>query len=87
MAISIMSSESCARRMFRLSFTKISNEHFQSKCQEPIFVAQHMRQDHLMQLFQIRHAHQAIVRDEKGKNVGIVTLEDVMEQLVGFFPH
>ena len=34
--------------------TKISNEHFQSKCQEPIFVAHHMRQDHLMQLFQIR---------------------------------
>jgi CBS domain containing-hemolysin-like protein len=66
---------------------KLSNEHFHAKCSEPIIVTHHMRQDHLLQLFQMRRAHQAIVRDNSGRNIGIVTLEDVLEQLVGFFPH
>lgn len=65
----------------------LSNEHFRAKCMAPIFVTQHMRQDHLMQLFQMRGAHQAIVRNQVGQNIGIVTLEDIMKQLVGFLPN
>jgi CBS domain containing-hemolysin-like protein len=65
---------------------ELSNEHFRSRCADPIFVTQNMRQDHLMQLFQMRGAHQAVVRDTCGRNIGIVTLEDILKQLVGFVP-
>jgi CBS domain containing-hemolysin-like protein len=65
---------------------QLSNAHFSAKCDAPIVITQHMRQDHLLQLFQTRRAHQAIVRNDVGRNIGIVTLEDVLEHLVGFFP-
>jgi CBS domain containing-hemolysin-like protein len=63
--------------------TQFSNEAFQRCCRPPIFVAKTLRQDQLMRLFQSCRAHLAIVRDAEGKSIGIVTLEDVLEGLVG----
>ena len=40
-------------------------------------------EDQLMRLFQSCRAHLAIVRDDQGHSLGIVTLEDVLERLVG----
>lgn len=63
--------------------TKFSNEAFEKCSRAPIFVASTLRQDQLLKLFQSCRAHMAVVRDPEGKNLGIVTLEDVFESLVG----
>jgi CBS domain containing-hemolysin-like protein len=46
-------------------------------------VPEMMPLENLLRLFLSRHAHQAIVVDEFGGTVGIVTLENVLEELVG----
>jgi len=33
--------------------------------------------------FRARKLHQAVVLDEKGEVVGLITLEDILEQMVG----
>lgn len=48
-----------------------------------LFVPETMHIDQLLMLFQQRHNQLAIVVDEFGATKGMVTLEDVMEQLVG----
>lgn len=49
----------------------------------PIFVNQMVKADVLMERFQAVHQHLFIVQDNLGRNVGIVTMEDVLEQLFG----
>jgi CBS domain containing-hemolysin-like protein len=46
-------------------------------------VPEMMPLENLLRLFLSRHAHLAIVVDEFGGTVGIVTLENVLEELVG----
>src|SRR5438094_2317527 len=46
-------------------------------------VPEMMALENLLRLFLSKHAHVAIVVDEFGGTVGIVTLEDVLEELVG----
>lgn len=48
-----------------------------------LFVPETMHIDQLLMLFQERHNQLAIVVDEFGATKGMVTLEDVLEQLVG----
>ena len=48
-----------------------------------LYVHEDMRVDDLLQLFLERRAHMAIVKDEFEGTSGLVTLEDVLEQLVG----
>ncbi len=48
-----------------------------------LFVSENMRVDDLLQLFLSRREHIAIVKDEFDGTSGLVTLEDVLEQLVG----
>ena len=50
---------------------------------EPIFVSENERADRLLEKFQAHHQHLFIVRDEKGRNIGIVSMEDVLEELFG----
>jgi len=50
---------------------------------ELIPVPEMMALEKLLSLFLSRHAHLAIVVDEFGGTVGMVTLEDVLEELVG----
>lgn len=51
--------------------------------QEPLIVQHDMLADDLLILFQRRQRHLAIVVDENRKLKGVVTLEDVLEELVG----
>jgi CBS domain containing-hemolysin-like protein len=48
-----------------------------------LFVQNSMTLTALLKDFSARHNHLAIVRNEKGENIGMVTLEDVVEEVVG----
>lgn len=49
----------------------------------PLFVPQAMQLDRLLEIFQLQKNQLAIVLDEYGGTQGMVTLEDVIEELVG----
>lgn len=51
--------------------------------QEAIFVPENMKADIMLPFFQKQRCHLAVVVDEFGGTSGVVTLEDVLEQLVG----
>ncbi len=50
---------------------------------EPYFVPETKRVDELLREFQLTHNHMAIVLDEYGGVSGLVTIEDVLEEIVG----
>ncbi len=50
---------------------------------EPLFVPQSMRLNKLLKTFRDSRNHLAIVVDEYGSTAGVVTLENVLEQIVG----
>jgi len=50
---------------------------------EPIFIPKSMKLDAIMNEFRRSQTHMAVVADEYGGITGIVTMEDVLEQLVG----
>lgn len=56
---------------------------WQTLLREPFFVPENKKNDDLLKEFQHRKSHLAIVVDEFGGTSGIVTLEDVMEEIVG----
>ena len=48
-----------------------------------IFIPESKRLDTLLQDFQLTHNHMAIVVNEYGGIIGLITIEDVIEQIVG----
>ncbi len=54
-----------------------------SVIREPFFIPATMRVDVLMKALRQRSAHMAIVVDEYGGTLGLVTLEDLIEEIVG----
>ena len=50
---------------------------------EPVYIPQTMKLNSIMNQFRLNQTHIAIVADEYGGTMGIVTMEDVLEQLVG----
>ncbi|MDA1337335.1 MAG: hemolysin family protein [bacterium] len=59
------------------------DEVVESFVQEAIYVSENTKADELLPLFQKERYHLAVVQDEFGGTAGVVTLEDVVEQLVG----
>jgi CBS domain containing-hemolysin-like protein len=49
----------------------------------PVFVIPTIRMDELLKTLQKTKSHMAVIADEYGGTMGIVTLEDVLEELVG----
>lgn len=56
---------------------------WQSILREPFFVPENKKLDDLMQEFQTKKVHLAIVVDEYGGTSGVISLEDIIEEIVG----
>ncbi|HEX6068132.1 MAG TPA: hemolysin family protein, partial [Nitrososphaera sp.] len=63
--------------------TKTSYMMLKDVARKPLFVSMEMGINKLMKEFQGRHIHMAVVVDEHGSTQGLVTLEDIIEELVG----
>lgn len=50
---------------------------------EPVYIPKSMRLHDIMNEFRVNQTHMTVVADEYGGIMGIVTMEDVLEQLVG----
>jgi len=69
-----------------LPFLKPSNgprPSLRSMLRTPVFVPESMSVDDLLHEFQRRKVHIAIVLDEYGGTAGLVTIEDLLEEIVG----
>ena len=64
-----------------LSSPKTTN--YMAHVQKPYFVTPSVKIDNLLEGFRKNHTHIAIVRSKDGKLIGMVTVEDVLEELVG----
>jgi putative hemolysin len=54
-----------------------------SLLRDPFFVPENKKLDDLMEEFQVRKVHLAVVVDEYGGTSGLVSLEDIIEEIVG----
>ena len=66
-----------------LSFIDKDNYDWSSKIRKAFFVPENKKINDLLQEFRKSRIHMAIVVDEYGGTSGIVTLEDVLEEIVG----
>ena len=62
---------------------KKENFKWQKLVRPPFFIPESKKIDTLLKDFQEKHVHMAIVVDEYGGTSGLVTLEDVIEEIVG----
>lgn len=62
---------------------EVASFNWQSLLRKPFFVPEKKRIDDLFRDFQTKHTHMAIVVDEYGGCAGLITLEDVLEEIVG----
>lgn len=62
---------------------EVEDIEWQSLLRSPFFVPENKKLDDLLKEFQSRKVHMAIVVDEYGGTSGIVTLEDIIEEIVG----
>ena len=62
---------------------KNANFKWQTLLKPPIYVPENKKLDDLLKEFQQKKNHLAIVVDEYGGTSGLVTLEDIMEEIVG----
>ena len=65
------------------SVAKKTGQRITEVMKEPIFVVPSMKISELLRILQSKKSHMAIILDEFGGTVGIVTLEDILEELVG----
>lgn len=59
------------------------NKSVKSMMKPPIFVTEYMRVVDLMHMLKTKKEHIAIVKDEYGGTEGLVSLEDILEEIVG----
>ncbi|MBO6518009.1 MAG: gliding motility-associated protein GldE [Bacteroidia bacterium] len=63
--------------------TNKSEKNWQSFMRDPFFVPENKKIDDLLEEFQEKRIHLAIVVDEYGGSEGIVTMEDILEEIFG----
>ncbi|MFA6072834.1 MAG: hemolysin family protein [Candidatus Woesearchaeota archaeon] len=62
---------------------KETDKTLRSLVSHTVFVHSHQKIDYVMRMMQLRHVHMAIVIDKKRKFMGLATMEDILEELVG----
>ncbi|MFH1478253.1 MAG: hemolysin family protein [Candidatus Omnitrophota bacterium] len=71
----------------RVLLREIAKDNYEAKVKDfmtrPIFVNEFEKADDLLSKFQAYHQHLFIVRNKDNKNIGIVSMEDVLEELFG----
>ena len=71
----------------RVLLREIANDNYSAQIKDfmgrPIFVNENEHADNLLEKFRFYHQHLFIVRDRHNKNIGIITMEDVLEELFG----
>ncbi len=60
-----------------------TNRSFKAIMKQPVFVMPSIKVSDLLKLFQKSKSHIAIISDEFGGTEGIITMEDILEELVG----
>ncbi|NEN23397.1 gliding motility-associated protein GldE [Cryomorpha ignava] len=66
-----------------LPYSESTDLDWQTLLRAPYFVPENKKLDDLLKEFQSRKVHMAVVVDEYGGTSGIVTLEDIIEEIVG----
>ncbi|GGD34072.1 gliding motility-associated protein GldE [Flavobacterium orientale] len=66
-----------------LPYIEIANFDWKSLLREPLFVPENKKLDDLLKDFQNKKSHLAVVVDEYGGTSGVITLEDIIEEIVG----
>jgi magnesium and cobalt transporter len=72
-----------AKDLLQLMHEDPSNTSIEKLIRPAIFIPDSKRLNVLLKEFRLRHNHMAIVIDEYGNVDGLVTIEDVLEQIVG----
>ncbi|PGS47240.1 hypothetical protein COC46_19990 [Bacillus sp. AFS041924] len=72
-----------SEREFLTKLVQKQSVNIRELIREPVFVMESMKISTVLQILQKQNAHLAIVVDEFGGTSGIVTLEDIIEELVG----
>lgn len=74
-----------AKDILKFSFSRSPQDVFKvrERMRPAVFIPQSKRLDILLREFRVNHHHMAIVIDEYGYVAGLVTIEDVLEQIVG----
>ena len=71
----------------RTLLREIATDNYKARVRDfmtkPLFVNWFMKADALLKKFQAYNQHLFIVQDSHGRNVGVITMEDVLEELFG----
>ena len=71
------------KKLLKAAVKKGAQIDIRTMMREPLYIYKAMSISAVMEEFKSKRAHMAIVLDEFGGTMGIITLEDVLEQLVG----
>ena len=72
-----------AKDMLKATFNQKEKFELKKYLRQPVFTPESKRVDVLLKEFQQHRHHMAIVVDEYGSVAGLVTIEDVLEEIVG----